>query len=234
MAINQFQMTGDVYVVVRSIGASTINGTNYTDNEVIASFTADVNLNFGTTDTVATTSKTQLARTSTFAQSLTVVPKILNDGVYNLISNRLTGDISVPVITTKTSNGSGAIYLNSEIDSTFLIIKDSNNSKVTGYSVDNAAGTITGLSNDTEYKLYYYEIKTPVTSLQFEDIAIPYVKMELIGKGNINNENKGFLVTIPKVQVDGSPQLTFNNTSIINVVLECDIINLDKVTMHYY
>lgn len=234
MSINQFQMTGDVYVVVRSIGNSNINGNNYTNNEVIASFTADVNLNFGTTNTLATTSRTELARTSAFAQSLVVIPKILNDGVYNLISNRLSGDISVPIIVTKTSDSSGVIYLNSAIDSSFLIIKDTNASTVSGYTADYSNGTITGLSNSTEYKLYYYEIKTPITSLQFEDIAIPYVKMELIGKGNINNEGKSFLVTIPKVQVDGSPQLTFNNTSIINVILECDIINLDKVTMHYY
>ena len=234
MAIKQFQMTGDVYVIVRSIGNITINGTNYIDNEVIASFTADVNVSFGTTNSTATTSNTQLARTDTFAQDLTVIPKILNDGVYNLISNKLSGDISVPVISSKTSNASGVVYLNSAIDSSFLIIKTTNGDTVTGYTVDNTTGTITGLANSTDYKVYYYEIKTPLTSLTFEGVQLPYLKMELVGKGNINNETKSFFVSIPKAQIDGSPQLNFNNSSIINIILSCNIINLEKVTMHYY
>lgn len=234
MAINQFQMTGDVHVIVRAIGNVAINGTDYIANEVIASFTGDVSVNFGSTQSVARTDTTQLARNDVYADTLSIIPKILNDGVYNLISKRIAGDVLVPVIVTKTSNASGAIYLNSEVSNTSFIIKNTTGTILSGYSVDATTGTITGLSANTEHKLYYYEVKTPLTSVTFEGAILPYVKMELVGKGNVNNETKSFLIEIPKVQINGSPQLNFDNSSIINIILNCNIINLDIVKMYYY
>lgn len=234
MAINQFQMTGDVYVIIRAIGNSTINGTNYLANEVITSFTGDVSVSFAELTSIVNTAKTELARNNVYANDVTIIPKQLNDGIYNLIGKRLTGDVSVPVIASHTTNASGEIYLNAEMDSSFLIIKNTAGAIVTGYSVDYEAGTITGLANTTEYKVYYYQVKTPIASLNFEDVTLPYVKIELVGKGNINNETKSFLVNIPKAQINGAPQLNFNNTSIINILLNCNIINLNAVELYYY
>ena len=234
MAINQFQMTGDVYVIIRAIGDSTINGTNYLANEVITSFTGDVSVGFAELTSIANTAKTELARNNVYANTVTIIPKQLNDGIYNLIGKRLSGDVSVPVITTQTSNGSGEIYLNTEMDPDFLIIKDLQGTIVTGYSTDFAAGTITGLANTTDYKIYYYQIKTPIASLNFEDVELPYVKIELVGKGNINNDTKSFLVIVPKAQINGAPELNFSNDSIINILLNCNIINLNAVELYYY
>jgi len=234
MAVNQFQMTGDVYVIIRALSNTTINDTAYLANEVITSFTGDVNLSYAELTSVVNTAKTELARNNVYADSVTIIPKQLNDGIYNLIGKRLTGNVSVPVITTQTSNGSGEVYLNTEMDSSFLIVKDTAGTIVTGYTVDYVAGTITGLANSTEYKIYYYQVKTPIASLNFEDVELPYVKIELVGKGNINNESKSFLVVIPKAQINGAPQLNFNNSSIINILLNCTIINLNTVELYYY
>jgi curved DNA-binding protein CbpA len=234
MAINQFQMTGDVHVVIRSISAGTINGVTYEANEVITSFTGDVNLNYAEVRSVANTRKTELASNDTFANNLIIIPKQLNEGIYKLIANQKSGDISVPVISSETSNSSGEIYLNAEIDPAFLIIKNTSGQKITNFTVDNENGIISNLSNSTEYKVYYYKITTPITSLTFEGVVLPYLKIELIGKGNINNETKSFLIVVPKAQVNGAPQFSFDNSSIVTVLLECNIINLDAVSIHYY
>lgn len=234
MAINQFQMTGDVYVIIRAISAGAINGTNYQANEVITSFTGDVSLSYDELTTVVTTAKTELARNDVYASTITIVPKQLHDGLYNIIGKRLSGDIAVPVITSVTSNSSGQVFLNTEMDDVSLIIKNDSGAIVTGYTVDYAAGTITGLANSTAYKIYYYQSKTPIASLTFEDVTLPYLKIELVGKGNINNESKSFLVVIPKAQINGAPQLNFSNDSIINILLNCNIINLNAVELYYY
>jgi hypothetical protein len=234
MPINQFQMTGDVYVIIRAISAGTINSATYEANEVIASFTADVNLNYDNVGTIANTARTELARNDVYASNMTIIPKQLNDGMYKLIANSFSGDISVPVITTETSNESGEIYLNAEIDPAFLIVKDTNGNKITGLTVDNANGIISGLSNSTGYKVYYYKVVEPISSITFENTSLPYLKIELIGKGNINNETKSFLIIIPKSQINATPTLNFDNSSMINIVLDCLIINSDAVQIHHY
>jgi hypothetical protein len=227
-------MTGDVYVIIRAISAGMINGATYDANEVIASFTADVNLSYDNVGTVANTARTELARNDVYASNMTIIPKQLNDGMYKLIANSFSGDISVPVLTTETSNGSGEIYLNVEIDPAFLIVKDINGNKITGLTVDNANGIISGLSNTTEYKVYYYKVVEPINSITFENTSLPYLKIELIGKGNINNETKSFLIIIPKSQINATPTLNFDNSSMINIVLDCLIINSDAVQIHHY
>jgi hypothetical protein len=234
MPINQFQMTGDVYVIIRAISAGTINSATYEANEVIASFTADVNLNYDNVGTIANTARTELARNDVYASNMTIIPKQLNDGMYKLIANSFSEDISVPVITTETSNESGEIYLNAEIDPAFLIVKDTNGNKITGLTVDNANGIISGLSNSTGYKVYYYKVVEPISSITFENTSLPYLKIELIGKGNINNETKSFLIIIPKSQINATPTLNFDNSSMINIVLDCLIINSDAVQIHHY
>ena len=43
---NQYQNTGEVTVLIRSPRAMKFNGKNYTTNEIIASFKAEVELNY--------------------------------------------------------------------------------------------------------------------------------------------------------------------------------------------
>jgi hypothetical protein len=236
MAIKQFQMTGDVYVIIRAINNTAINGINYQVNEVITSFTGDVSLSYNELTSVVTTAKTELARNNVYASDITIVPKQLHDGIYNLIGKRLSGDILVPVISSQKTNANGEIFLNAQISPEGFIIKDSQGAIVNtaAYTVNLNDGVITGLSSEVEYKVYYYQIKTPLASLNFEEVAIPYVKIELVGKGNINNQTKSFLVVIPKAQINGAPQLNFNNDSIINILLNCNIINLNVVELYYY
>jgi hypothetical protein len=236
MSINQFQMTGDVSVIVRTIAPTTINGVAYQAKEVITSFTADVTVNYTDIETLIRTEKNQLSKNSVFADTIQIIPKQLNDGVYNLIGKRLTGDISVPFIRTATSNSGGSIFLNTEISPKDLIIKDSSSAIVNpnSYSVDVENGTISGLTAETEYKIYYYAIKSPIASLTFENIALPYLRLELVGKGNINNESKSFMVVVPKAQVNSAPQMNFTNSSIVNVILSATVINLADIELHYF
>ena len=235
MAINQFQMTGDVSVIIRSLAPTTINDTNYIANEVITSFTADVAVSFVDSSSFARTDKNLLSKNDVFADTLNIVPKQLNDGLYNIIGKKLLNDIIVPGIKTYTANGDGDIYLNIELDTSFLMIKNpTTHAVITGYTVDYANGIITGLTADTDYKVYYYSKHDSITSLSFENIKIPYVKIELIGKGNINNESKSFLVNIPKAQINSAPRMNFDNSSVVSVILQCNIINSDEVELHYY
>lgn len=234
MAINQFQMTGDVYAILRAVAPCTINNISYVANEVITSFTADVAVNFVDVNSLARSDKNLLSKNDVFADSLNIVPKQLNDGLYNIIGKRLSTDIKVPAIKDYISNDEGEIYLNNELDSTFFLIKDDNGTAVSGYSTDFVNGIVTNLTADTPYRLYYYVKNTAITSLSFENIQIPYVRIELLGKGNINNESKSFLVNIPKAQINSAPRMNFDNSSVINVILQCNIINTEEVELHYY
>jgi hypothetical protein len=234
MSINQFQMTGDVFVIIRAIVPCNINNLAYAAHEVVTSFTADVNVNYSDINSKITTNKTELSRNEVYADSLQIVPKQLNDGVYNLIGKRLSGNVLVPVIKSFESDGNGTILLNAEISSHFFLVKNEAGNIVTGYNVNYADGIVSGLDNETAYRLYYYLVKTPIASLTFEDVALPYLRIELVGKGNINNETKSFLVNIPRAQINSAPQMTFNNSSIINVALLANVINIDEIELHYY
>jgi hypothetical protein len=234
MAINQFQMTGDVYAILRAVAPCTINNISYVANEVITSFTADVAVNFVDVNSLARSDKNLLSKNDVFADSLNIIPKQLNDGLYNIIGKRLPTNITVPAIKDFTSNNSGEIYINKELDTSFFLIKDENGASASGYSVDYVNGVITNLTADTLYRIYYYVKNTAITSLSFENIQIPYVRIELLGKGNINNQSKSFLVNIPKAQVNSAPRMNFDNSSVINVILQCNIINTEEVELHYY
>lgn len=234
MSIKQFQMTGDVYIVFRAVADCNINGHPYINNEVITSFTGDVTINYTDLTSIISTNKNQLAKNEVFSDSMTIVPKQLNDGLYDLIGKRLANTVDVPYIKTFDANANGQILLNTAFKAGSLVIKTMSGTTVTGYTADNETGIITGLTALTSYKLYYYITKTTDASVNFEDISIPYVKIELIGKGNINNASKSFLVIIPKAQINSAPQLSFDNESIINIVLNCNVINTDKIELHYY
>lgn len=234
MSINQFQMTGDVFVIIRALAPSQINNVHYNVNDVITSFTADVTVDFNDVMSSARTNKTELSKNDVFANSLTIVPKQLHEGIYNLIGKQLNNNIKVPGIKTFTSNSEGEIYTNLTLNESFIAIKDSSGDAVSGYQVDYPNGIISNLIEDASYRVYFYSNQSSITSLSFENIQIPYVKIELLGKGNINNESKSFLVNIPKAQINSAPQMTFDNSSIINVILQCSIINSNEVELHYY
>jgi hypothetical protein len=234
MSIKQFQMTGDVYIVFRALTNCNINGNNYVSNEVITSFTGDVSIEYTDLTSVITTNRNQLAKNEVFSDSMTIIPKHLNDGLYDLIGKRIGSNVDVPFIKTFKSNSSGSILLNTEFKDGSLVIKNENGDVVSSYSANSETGVITGLGNETDYKLYYYVTKPTEASLNFEDINIPYIKIELLGKGNINNNTKSFMVIIPKVQINSAPQMSFDNESIINIILNCNIIGTDKIELHYY
>jgi hypothetical protein len=234
MAIKQFQMTGDVYIVFRAIADCNINGKQYLNNEVITSFTGDVTINYTDLSSIISTNKNQLAKNEVFSDTMTIVPKQLNDGLYDLIGKRISNVLDVPFIRTVEANSSGEILLNSDFKPGSLVIKDSAGLVITGYISDPTTGIISNLTPETNYKLYYYVTKNTEASLNFEDLNLPYVRIELLGKGNINNVSKSFMVIIPRVQINSAPQMSFDNESIINIVLNCTVINNEQTELHYY
>lgn len=234
MAINQFQMTGDVNVIIRALGETVINGSTYLANEVITNFTGDVTLSYRDNSAAARTDKTELSKNDVFANSMTIIPKQLNEGLYNLIGRKLPTSTIAPIIKKQTTDSGGVINLNRTLDDSFLMLKK-DEVVVTGYSVDYANGVISGLIADTEYKVSGYQsVNQTVASYSFESVPIPYVMIELVGSGNINNQTKSYLVRVPKASVNSAPQLTFDNESIINITLDIVIINSDDIELHYY
>jgi hypothetical protein len=234
MAINQFQMTGDVNVIIRALGPTTINGSSYIAKEVITNFTGDVTLSYVDNTSLARTDKTELAKNDVFANSMRIIPKQLNEGLYNLIGKKLPNSTVTPIIKKETSNGSGTILLNRTLDDSFIMLKK-DDMVVTGYTVDYANGSISGLENNTEYRISAYQsIANTQASYTFENVPIPYVMIELVGSGNINNLSKNYLVRIPKASINSAPELTFDNESIVNITLDVNILNSDDVELHYY
>jgi hypothetical protein len=234
MAINQFQMAGDVNVIIRALGATTINGSSYRANEVITHFTADVTISYRDNTAVARTDKTELAKNDVFANNMTIIPKQLNEGLYNLIGKKLPSNTISPIIKKETSNNSGSILLNRTLDDSFIMLKK-DEIEVTGYTVDYPNGVISGLEEDTEYRVYAYQvISETISSYSFENIPIPYVMIELVGSGNINNLTKSYLIRVPKASINSAPQLNLDNESIVNIALDVNILNSDDVQLHYY
>jgi hypothetical protein len=234
MPINQFQMTGDVNVVIRAITPTNINGITYQTNEVITNFTGDVLVNYNDINTLARTNKNELAKNDVFADSMQITPKIMNEGLYNLIGKKLPSNTKAPLIKKETSDPTGSIFLNRTLDNSFFMVKKDSQT-VSGYTVDYATGIISGLEADTEYRISAYQIiSQTVASYSFENMPLPYFMIELVGAGNINNASTNFLLRIPKVNINSAPQLNFDNESIVNVVLTANIINSQELELHYY
>jgi hypothetical protein len=234
MPINQFQMTGDVNVVIRAITPTTINGTTYQTNEVVTNFTGDVVVSYNDITSVARTNKTELSKNDVFANSMQILPKTLNESLYNLIGKKLPSTTKAPLIKKATSDANGFIYLNRTLDNSFFSIK-ADTQNATGYTVDFETGIISGLSVDTEYRISAYQvIDQTVASFSFEDVPLPYFMIELVGTGNINNESKTFLLRVPKASINSAPQLNFGNDTIVNVSLTVNVINSQELELHYY
>lgn len=234
MPINQFQITGDVNVVIRAIAPTNINGITYQTNEVITNFTGDVVVNYNDITAVSRTNKNELAKNDVFADSMQITPKIMNEGLYNLIGKKLPSNTKAPLIKKETSDAEGKIFLNRTLDDSFFMVKKDLQT-ISGYSVDYESGVISGLDADTEYRISAYQIiPQTVASYSFENMPLPYFMIELVGAGNINNVSKNFLLRIPKVNINSAPQLNFDNESIVNVMLTANIINSQELELHYY
>ena len=234
MPINQFQMTGDVNVVIRAIAPTTINGIAYQTNEVITNFTGDVVVSYNDVTATARTNKNELAKNDVFANSMQISPKIMNEGLYNLIGKKLPSNTKAPLIKKETSDTEGKIFLNRTLDDSFIMVTE-DSQIVSGYTVDYETGIISGLNADTEYRISAYQlISQTVASYSFENVPLPYFMIELVGAGNINNVSKNFLVRVPKASINSAPQLNFDNESIVNVILTANIINSNELELHYY
>jgi hypothetical protein len=234
MPINQFQMTGDVNVVIRAIAPTTINGITYQINEVITNFTGDVIVGYEDSTSLARTNKNELSKNDVFANSMQISPKIMNEGLYNLIGKKLPSNTKAPIIKKETSDAQGKIFLNRTLDESFIMITE-NSQVVSGYDVDYETGVISDLNADTEYRISAYQlISQTVASYSFENVPLPYFMIELVGAGNINNVSKNFLVRVPKASINSAPQLNFDNESIVNVILTANIINSNELELHYY
>lgn len=234
MPINQFQMTGDVNVVIRAIAPTKINGVTYQTNEVITNFTGDVVVSYNDVTAVSRTNKNELSKNDVFADSMQISPKIMNEGLYNLMGKKLPSNTKAPLIKKVTSDEEGKIYLNRTLDDSFFMIKK-DLTTVSGYTVDYATGIVSGLEADTEYRVSAYQlIEQTVASYSFENVPLPYFMIELVGAGNINNASTNFLLRVPKASINSAPQLNFDNESIVNLILTVNIINSEELELHYY
>jgi hypothetical protein len=234
MPINQFQMTGDVNVIIRAIAPTTINGITYQTNEVITNFTGDVVVSYNDVTATARTNKNELAKNDVFANSMQISPKIMNEGLYNLIGKKLPSNTKAPIIKKETSDAQGKIFLNRTLDDSFIMVTE-DSQVVSGYDVDYETGVISDLHADTEYRISAYQlISETVASYSFENVPLPYFMIELVGAGNINNSGKSFLLRVPKASINSAPQLNFDNDSIVNVILTVNIINSNELELHYY
>jgi hypothetical protein len=234
MSINQFQMTGDVNVVIRALAPTNINGVTYQTNEVVTNFTGDVVVSYNDITALSRTNKNELAKNDVFANSMQISPKIMNEGLYNLIGKKLSPITKTPLIKKETSDEEGKVYLNRTLDDSFFMIKK-NLQTVTGYNVNYETGIVSGLEANTEYRISAYQsIEQTVASYSFENMPLPYFMIELVGAGNINNTAKHFLLRVPKASINSAPQLNFDNESIVNVVLTVNIINSQELELHYY
>ena len=96
-------------------------------------------------------------------------------------------NVYVPVKESITTDSSGTVFLiRVPFQSKGVIIKDSTNTNVTGYTVDYTTGQITGLANSTTYTAYYYFQDISLVGFTLKEVRTPYFKIEIIGEATKN------------------------------------------------
>jgi hypothetical protein len=230
--------SGNVNILIRAIEPVNLMGVSYATNEVVASFeNAYFSLNFINQNKSVTKGPINLLNFNTMAvESIDIEPKSLSYSYFNFMASSKSVDknIFIPVMEKIKSDNSGAVFLiRTPIESKGVIIKDSENNKVTNAAIDYQVGQITNLAASSNYTAYYYFQDTSLVGFSLSEVRTPYFKIEVTGENNINGVSRFMLIEIPRASVDITTTLDFKNDMLVAPEMRFKIIDGEASIIYY-
>lgn len=229
---------GNVQILIRTTDPVTLMGINYAANEVVAVFdNAYFSLNFQNQNKNITKGPINILNFNTAAlESIDIDPKSLGYNYFNFIASAKSAEqnIYIPVKESITTDGSGTVFLiRVPVELKGIIIKNSLNVTVTGYTVDYTTGQITGLGNTTTYTVYYYFQDISLIGFTLKEVRTPYFKIEIIGENNINGISRNMLIQIPRASLDITTVLDFKDDMLTAPEMRFRVLD-GEATITYY
>jgi hypothetical protein len=230
--------SGNVQILIRATDTVTLMGIQYNTNDVVAIFdNAYFALNFNNQNKNITKGPINILNYNTAAvESIDIDPKSLSYNYFNFIAAAKSADqnVYVPVKESITTDTSGTVFLiRVPVQTKGIIIKNSTNTNVTGYTVDYTTGQITGLANSTTYTAYYYFQDVSLVGFTLKEVRTPYFKIEIIGENNINGVSRNMFIEIPRASVDITTVLDFKDDMLVAPEMRFRILDGEATIIYY-
>lgn len=229
-----------VDVVIRFKTEKTINGKTYTANEPYLYLKdAQAVINYSGEDKTSSTNKTILANSNIAPRSVSIGGFSFSRKIIALLSQFETENYSYD----KTRFESvvvedNELYLDPNLvvnENKPMFVYDEDFNKI-DFEFDGETNLITGaaLENSKEYLVVYSSVELGPKFNLNNDFHVPYMSLEIQGKGNIDKEEKDMIMYFDKVSLVSMLEFNFIQDQIINVPLEFHIIdtNINYLTFN--
>lgn len=224
--------TGKGQVFVKALNNMSVNGVDYTKDEVVCYFNnAEFNIGFGIdTSNAAIQNKILLSNSGKNAQSVLINVAGLKTGVWRLIGTKLaTTSAAKPVAIKVISDATGNVYLPASGTVTNLTMSNADTLLKYETFTGPTQGLVQGLDATTTYiAMYNEELDFKVAHTLTAD-SIPYLYIEFIQE----NSEGSVLIKVPKVALATAPNFNFSSDSLINIPLSFYIINSEIEIYEY-
>jgi len=237
---DKISTTGRVDVIMRSFGDATINGISYKKNEpVLVLKNINAQIIYDENNKTARSKTNVLHSANSIPNKILIFPKSLTQDIYKLIGmDKNSGqETLMPYFEKYLSDAGGQFITNQTIDETSdIFIYDSLKQRVETFTIG-SNGFVNNLAIDTVYYISYYSKETNQMQRELQLDTIPYLTIEIIQKGKINNINTTCLIKIPRCSLSVVPNLTLSEGTITGTGLEFTIIKInndDNVVVTYY
>lgn len=229
---------GNVSIFIKAIDTVKLMGVTYAAGEVVAFFeNAYFALNFANQNKNITKGPINILNYNTMAvESINIDPKSLEYNHFNFIAGSKSVDqnIYIPVKEEITTDSTGVVFLiRTPAQSKGVIIKNTSNEVVTGYTIDYNTGQISSLANTTKYIAYYYFQDISLVGFALNEIRTPYFKIEITGENNINGVSRFMYIEIPRASIDIATVLDFKNDMLVAPEMTFKILDGEASIIYY-
>jgi hypothetical protein len=234
----QFATAGNVTIIIRAIAPIHLLGTDYQTNDVIAYFEhANFVFDFQNINkNIKASAQTLLSFNVMAPESITIQPKLITHNLFNFIAARKllnTEIVAIPITTKMSADENGEILLQYlPTSDKELWIKNQNRINVDA-NVNYSNGLITNLVALENYLIFYYTYQDVIIAYSLEKVELPYFKIEILGKTNINGLSRDMLITIPRAALEIQDNLKFEADRLADLELKFHIIKGEASIVYY-
>ena len=216
--MNNYEISGNSDVIIRASNDCVIGENKYEKGDPIA-FLKNVKVKLYYSKTVNNSSASQGILTGTYSGypvSMTIFGVKIKNSIMNLIAKKDTAEKHLyPTIRQMVANLDGEIALPTQVGKKIedfrIFKKDMTKLKEDSYNIDYENLIISGLTPKESYRIFYYEVKVPISSYYLSRHNIPNLDIEIISNGYIVNDaseqEKGItmITTITGVKIATAP-----------------------------
>lgn len=223
-----FEFGSAVNIVLRTKSEITIAGKTYKAGQIYTILEkVGVSFNYTPTSTSSSAKKPVYnGTTQSLPQSVTTQYLPLKAKLADLMLQR-SSKCKIQKIETRFSDSEGQIILRQPAEDGLEVLCRDN--KVDNYVYDAATHTITGLSPQEPYTIYYLTTSQK-EGYSLEQNFLPYFEVELVGKGNTDKTTNTVHIILPSVKIDFDPDFVFIDDGQIGTRLTFNIIYQNQGT----